>query len=66
MSRVDELRLELAVAELEAHYIEIKEQIPRCETCGRRDATAAGDPGLRDIKHELRAARKAHREAREG
>jgi hypothetical protein len=49
MSRTDQLRAELALAELE-------EQLAA--------AKAAGDD-YSDIKHQLRAVREAHRQARE-
>lgn len=49
MSRADELRAELAVAELEEQLVAAKD---------------AGDVPT-ELKHELRAARQAHRELRE-
>ena len=50
MSRSDQLRAELAVAELEERLAAAK---------------AAGDD-ISELKHEVRAARQAYRESREG
>jgi hypothetical protein len=53
MTRADDLRAELALAELEDELVDAK--------------AAGGDPDeLREIKDKVRAARQAHREAREG
>lgn len=53
MTRTDQLRADLELAELE-------DQLAKAKT----DKTKPED--LRDIKNQLRAARQAHRENREG
>lgn len=65
MSRVDELRAELAAAELEAQYVAAKPAPERCEACGRRKSVEQSDE-FRQLKVDLREARKALRELREG
>jgi uncharacterized membrane protein len=52
MSRADELRAELAIAELEEELADLK--------------ASGGDPDrLHEVRHELRDARRAFRETRE-
>lgn len=74
MSRADELRAELALAELEEELTEAKaaRETPevaeaRAKFKAARDELRellAGGPDLTDIKNRLREARQAHREAR--
>lgn len=54
MTRTDQLRAELEVAELEDQLAAAK----------ANDKTKPED--LRELKHQVRAARQAHREGREG
>lgn len=68
MSRVDDLRAayeaELAVAELEDQLVAAKATVERCGECGRR--TSVDPPELRDLKTQVRQARRGLRELREG
>ena len=65
MSRAAQLRAEADLAELEEALVAAKQTQERCESCGRvkRGET---DPELHELKHKVRAARQAVREAREG
>jgi hypothetical protein len=57
MSRADELRAELALIELEEKLVDAKKA---------KAFTDVDDEQLRELKDEVRTARRAYREAREG
>ena len=64
MSRADQLRAELALAELEDELVAAKGKVERCEKCGRR--VTHDSPDLADLKARVRQARYEARLEREG
>ncbi len=65
MSRAAQLRAEADLAELEEKLAAAKPSRERCEECGRVKHNEES-PQLTELKHMVRAARKAVRESREG